>query len=780
MDRYDDDLARAIALSLDSVNQTHNDDEAPVANNESDRMDVEDDYEDQLKRAIEASKGAGAGEASDAQPVANNVTNNDDDDYEDELRMAIEASKASMSSSMSRGASVSLPASSASSASPPPPSTTTTSNTIQTTSATTQFLSERAKLEKERLERQKRLRKAQGLDTSDDDERNSKGKGKKKDVAADDDGEEDSDEDEGEGQPSKKRQRVGSGVGTGAGAGASRPGAGARDGGGSVSDADGLGLFWNGELRPTATRGSEPRKDGRPTFRLTEILGQKTSIAFAIISTFALDLSWIYSFFDPAIPVILVSQPEASGNSSMKNVLPNWIKTTPFLRGGFGCMHMKIFYKTGRLRIAVTTANLVDFDWRDIENAAWIQDLPPVPTPASFDKKNTESFQYVMKRVLDAVNVKPALEVMKKQGHPNLPISQTSDICTRWDWSKVKVALVPSIAGRHEGWSGVLMNGHTRLMKALRNMGCRTGTGTGAASSSIKTTKTTSKTKTKVKVSTPESLSISLLGSSIGQYTTQWLNEFYYSARGESPEDWLDKMTRKKREKLPFPKEEEIMIVFPSGRRVKESLWGERGGGTIFCKRSQWEAANFPRHLFRESRSRAGNNLMHTKMIIGVLSDPPKNETKTRTMLSKSKTASKAKSSTAASFSSKATGKGKARAEPEVIDLVSSSDEDNADDSVTESETESESDSDGLELVDQPVGWIYIGSHNFTPSAWGTLSGSAFNPVLNIRNYELGIVFPVRSQAEIERLALFERPPQKYKAGDTPWFQDESEYFRIS
>ena len=30
------------------------------------------------------------------------------------------------------------------------------------------------------------------------------------------------------------------------------------------------------------------------------------------------------------------------------------------------------------------------------------------------------------------------------------------------------------------------------------------------------------------------------------------------------------------------------------------------------------------------------------------------------------------------------------------------------------------------------VGWLYMGSHNFTPSAWGTLSGNAFNPTLNV------------------------------------------------
>ena len=31
------------------------------------------------------------------------------------------------------------------------------------------------------------------------------------------------------------------------------------------------------------------------------------------------------------------------GNETIKEVLPNWIKTTPFLRGGRGCQHMKVW-----------------------------------------------------------------------------------------------------------------------------------------------------------------------------------------------------------------------------------------------------------------------------------------------------------------------------------------------------------------------------------------------------------------------------------------------------
>lgn len=58
-------------------------------------------------------------------------------------------------------------------------------------------------------------------------------------------------------------------------------------------------------------------------------------------------------------------------------------------------------------------------------------------------------------------------------------------------------------------------------------------------------------------------------------------------------------------------------------------------------------------------------------------------------------------------------------------------------DSDTESDTE---DDDIVEIKEATVGWAYVGSHNFTPSAWGNLSGSSFNPILNVclRTYGYG------------------------------------------
>lgn len=102
-----------------------------------------------------------------------------------------------------------------------------------------------------------------------------------------------------------------------------------------------------------------------------------------------------------------------------------------------------------------------------------------------------------MQNVLHAVNVRPALANMLANGvshvrnrvccttdvisqHPNLPIQTINDLRMKWDWSKVKVKLVPSIAGKHEGWPNIISTGHTRLMKAVRDMGLRTGKGKAA------------------------------------------------------------------------------------------------------------------------------------------------------------------------------------------------------------------------------------------------------------------------------------------------------------
>jgi len=48
-----------------------------------------------------------------------------------------------------------------------------------------------------------------------------------------------------------------------------------------------------------------------------------------------------------------------------------------------------------------------------------------------------------------------------------------------------------------------------------------------------------------------------------------------------------------------------------------------------------------------------------------------------------------------------------------------------------------------------PVGWMYVGSHNFTQAAWGNLSGSADAPVLNVCSVRALLPLETDSLAEL-------------------------------
>ncbi|KAF8905618.1 tyrosyl-DNA phosphodiesterase-domain-containing protein [Mucidula mucida] len=596
----------------------------------------------------------------------------DHDAYDDDLAKAIAASLADQSRSKPIQSDDVLVISDDDEP-PKRPAAVASTSDASTSNATNSFLSERAQMEKERRERARKFLEAKGPKEDDEDttsadkdkERRGKARQYRKSVNLDDD---DADSD-GEVRATQRPPVA------------------------STSTPPGEQLFFDGELRPTPVQGGEPRKDRKATFRLTEALGKKSDVSFAILASYAHDISWIHSFFEPSVPVIFITHGQSNKDTDMRYVLPNWIKITPKL-GHLGCFHMKfmlIFYKTGRMRVAITTANLCKEDYRDIENLLWLQDIPPRPTALTHDPKyvaKLDDFPSVMQRTLHALGVKEALTITLRD-HPRLPISCIEDLRCRWDWSKVKVQLVPSIAGKHEGAKRVNSVGHVRLMKAIRNFGL---------------------------MRKPGQITLECQGSSVGKYTTAWLNEFYYSALGQSAGDYLDqtKATRNKRPLMGL-----INIIFPTKATVAASRMGDAGGGTIFCQRGYFDTfkklqgTNFQ---LRDSKSKAGNVLMHSKMILAVLQD------------------------------------------------TQGVDED-SDVEILEADGKKEA---------KAIAWAYVGSHNFTPSAWGNIQGSAFNPAITISNYEIGIVFPIRSKAELDKVTFWERPAKRYGADDEPWIMQES------
>ncbi|KAJ6575763.1 tyrosyl-DNA phosphodiesterase-domain-containing protein [Mycena vulgaris] len=492
---------------------------------------------------------------------------------------------------------------------------------------------------------------------------------------------------------------------------------------------------------------------GTPGIRLSELLGPREALAFAVLSAYVVDPAWIYSFFDPATPVVLVTDPATCGadvdaeDPTLKNMFPNWVRVCPPLHAPpmRGCMHMKymlLFAKSSTLRVVVSSANLVPHDWRDVENYVFVLDVPRAAPGESTARlrgteKPGETFPAVLAGTLRATGVEEALAIMRRQGHSTLPLptllanthKKKSALETGWDWRRVRAALVPSVPGRYEGWGAVCGTGQPRLMRAVQALGCSLeggsskGKGKGKAGECV--------------------LELDCLTSSIGTYTPPWLAIFRLCAGGRARalEAWLDRGRRK----TP-PAKGPIRVLFPTLAAVRGTTLGEKGAGTVFCRRGQWEkirllVADTDKGLeMRDARSRSGGVGMHTKMILGTLrapeTDPDATESDTES-----------------------------DSEVEVLEVKGKGKGNGAKDT-------------GTEEKERPHAWLYVGSHNFTASAWGTLSGSGFNPVLNVTNYELGVVLRLETPAAADAAVAWARPAARYARGDVPWMQEESPFFR--
>eukprot|EP01116_Phalansterium_solitarium_P013914 TRINITY_DN31374_c0_g1_i1.p1 TRINITY_DN31374_c0_g1~~TRINITY_DN31374_c0_g1_i1.p1 ORF type:complete len:648 (-),score=101.88 TRINITY_DN31374_c0_g1_i1:113-2056(-) len=72
--------------------------------------------------------------------------------------------------------------------------------------------------------------------------------------------------------------------------------------------------------------------------------------------------------------------------------------------------------------------------------------------------------------------------------------------------------------------------------------------------------------------------------------------------------------------------------------------------------------------------------------------------------------------------------------------------------------------------------WVYIGSHNLSQGAWGNIKRSGRGEVLELRNYELGIVLynqPDEPRAPWEAAVPFQMPPPLYGPSDMPFISPD-------
>jgi tyrosyl-DNA phosphodiesterase-1 len=102
----------------------------------------------------------------------------------------------------------------------------------------------------------------------------------------------------------------------------------------------------------------------------------------ALLSAMCVDDVWLFGNLPLDIPTIVIRPRPRDVLQSQSQVLmtKNVKFIFPEIKDQYGCMHTKliIFWFPDWIRIAIPSANLLDFDYETIENVIFVQDFPKV------------------------------------------------------------------------------------------------------------------------------------------------------------------------------------------------------------------------------------------------------------------------------------------------------------------------------------------------------------------------------------------------------------------
>jgi tyrosyl-DNA phosphodiesterase-1 len=366
-----------------------------------------------------------------------------------------------------------------------------------------------------------------------------------------------------------------------------------------------------------------------------------------VISSFVYEWEWLDRYLKDVKKVITVLHTRELVGSFQ--VSPNRLLIVPPLEQ-WGCMHVKfllIFYEA-KIRVVITSANLIRIDWQVLENSVFYEDFP-LYNENSTNENNIKENEFE----------KDLKKILKDMGIPSDVIKQVE----KFDFKSAQGKLVFSKPGKYSGQD----YGMRRLSSIIHDL-----------STSVKDLQR----------------EIYYQTSSLGSTSEAWIRDFYNSCLGLEPHSLINKKRKRgEREDLP-----PLRILFPSQDTVKFSTCKEVASSICF-NRKYWK--NFPKQVIRHCHSLTGS-LMHSKIILSLAEK----------------------------------------------DFISGK--------VYIRDSKEKSDS-----------WIYIGSHNCTLSAWGSITK---NQDLYMRNWELGIIFGVSDVINDQEYKVpFIFPPKTYLPDQEPW-----------
>ncbi|KAM0791983.1 hypothetical protein ACM66B_002736 [Microbotryomycetes sp. NB124-2] len=344
--------------------------------------------------------------------------------------------------------------------------------------------------------------------------------------------------------------------------------------------------FWSGKLM----RVHNKNVSAPDTLRFEQVINKGAGLKRAVVGAFVLEPGWVASHFDNETPLLLImpagdGTPEARHGQVSEAIKPNTFVSHPAsvkFDWGQSLMHTKIIilYYEDFCRIAVPTANAVDYDWDTIDNSMYIQDFPRrQAAPKDAPRTNPTNTQFTTK----------LLDVLKTLHVPLPWVVPFID----YDFSAAKdVRLVYSSPGLWEGWEAMEQGGgHPFVAKQVQNLGM-------------------------IHQNDKQSWSFEAQGSSVGNYTNNWLSQISQSFSGVHPQRYYTKAAP-----VPVgaPKVcKSVKVVYPTENEVMGSWGGTGHGGTIFCPDKAWDTARKMGGLFHKCVSKRERVTMHTKTVVAL------------------------------------------------------------------------------------------------------------------------------------------------------------------
>ncbi|KAJ1678595.1 hypothetical protein EV182_003731, partial [Spiromyces aspiralis] len=314
----------------------------------------------------------------------------------------------------------------------------------------------------------------------------------------------------------------------------------------------------------------------------------------AIISTFVLDFNWLLSMLPPSTRLCLIRHwdPGTGDRPGVFQITENIVAVHPSV-ARYGSIHAKfavLFYPT-YVRVIVSSANYIPYDWEAIQNVVYVQDFSyrNGPNQAASRSGDPDPKQFGL----------TLIAMLEAMGAPKSVVESISTI----DFSTATGYLVASVPRASDPYLQVSESQHTadsehepisthelqfglnRLRQLSRNM--------------YPPDYTPSK--------------IQYISSSLGYNEPDFIFTMidalcprpppYDGSQGSPP-------------KHRWPSPEALQIGFPTYRQVVESRFGLAGGGTIFLNRVAYLRDAFPKKSLYKYQSKQMGILSHAKVAV--------------------------------------------------------------------------------------------------------------------------------------------------------------------